>query len=143
MLTKEKRAKLIGSLLTLTMTTTLISGCSNEEEQASEEWNNDNTAATQPASNYGFWDMVTAFGLGYALSHMFRGSSVPPVPPKQPPAYTDSAKPGADAQSKAAQPGSTVTQGKAQTAPSSPKVSSPSGGKTGIGSSSIRSHAVS
>lgn len=140
MLTKEKRTKLIGGLLTLTMATTMVAGCSSEEDEATAEWSNEN-AAVQQQSNSSFWDMVTAFGLGYALSSLFRGNSAPPpVPPKQPPAYSSTTKPG-DTQSKASQPASSSVS--KSTATTSSKVSSPTTGKTGIGSSSIRSSAVS
>lgn len=93
MLTKEKRNKLIGGLLTLTMGTTLVAGCASEDDNK-EEWQNDNAAVQQQSSDNSFWGMVTAFGLGYALSHLFSGPSTPQAPPKQPPAYTSTAKPG-------------------------------------------------
>lgn len=142
MLTKEKRNKLIGGLLTLTMGTTLVAGCSNEEEN-SEEWQNDN-AAVQQSSDNSFWGMVTAFGLGYALSHMFSGPQTPQVPPKQPPAYTSTTKPGDNAQTKAGTAtGENISNTQNKTNTTTSKVAEPSSGKTGIGSSSIRSHAVS
>lgn len=141
MLTKEKRTKLIGGLLTLTMATTMVAGCSSEEDEATAEWSNENAAVEQQSSHSSFWDMVTAFGLGYALSSLFRGNSAPPpVPPKQPPAYTSTTKPG-DTQTKASQP--TDSSVSKSTATTSSKVASPSTGKTGIGSSSFRSSAVS
>lgn len=142
MLTKEKRTKLIGSLLTLTMATTMVAGCSSEEDEATAEWSNEN-AAVEQQSNSSFWDMVTAFGLGYALSSLFRGNSTPPpMPPKQPPAYSSTTKPG-DTQTKATQSSGSSVSNSTGTAATTSKVSSPTTGKTGIGSSSIRSSAVS
>lgn len=142
MLTKEKRNKLIGDLLTLTMGTTLVAGCSNEEEN-NEEWQNDN-AAVQQSSDNSFWGMVTAFGLGYALSHMFSGPQTPQVPPKQPPAYTSTTKPGNNTQTKTSTAnGENISNTQNKTNTTTSKVAAPSSGKTGIGSSSIRSHAVS
>lgn len=141
MLTKDKRNKLIGSILTLTMATTLMAGCSNEEEQAAEEWNNGNgTVNEQESSNSSFWSMVTAFGLGYALSNLWNSHQPAPAP-KQPPAYSSSPNP-ANAQKADAKAGSSAVT-KAPQEPVKSKVAAPSGSKSGIGSSSIRSHAIS
>lgn len=143
MLTKEKRNKLIGGLLTLTMGTTLVAGCASEDDNK-EEWQNDNAAVQQQSSDNSFWGMVTAFGLGYALSHLFSGPSTPQAPPKQPPAYTSTAKPGENAQTKTgAASGENINSAQNKTNTTTPKVAVPASGKTGIGSSSIRSHAVS
>lgn len=142
MLTKDKRNELIGSILTLTMATTLTAGCSNEEEQAAEEWNNSNSTANQQESdNSSFWNMVTAFGLGYALSNLWNSQQQTPPPPKQPPAYSSTPDP-ANSKNVNDKAGTSAVN-KAPQEPVKSKVAAPSGSKTGIGSSSIRSHAIS
>ncbi len=143
MLTKDKRNKLIGSILTLTLATSLTAGCASEEEQAAEEWNNGNNTAQEESSNSSFWSMVTAFGLGYALSNLFNSHSAPP-PVKQPPAQTASPTPGKTTQNvQDADQKSSVSKSTSANSVTQSKVAAPSAAKTGIGTGSKRSSAVS
>lgn len=123
MLTKEKRNKIIAGAIVLSMLAS-AAGCGSNETEEQEENGSANTSVMYPWWMFWHWPLF-----GGTTSNVRQGTPLP------------NAQNGTDANNtgRAAVSG---TDGVKNAAPAS-KVTSPSGGKTGISSGAARSSAVS